>query len=149
MLPQRSVLIVDRSEENREVLSTALERRGRRIFATGRARRGLELARRHRPDVIVLDLELEAASPEKVYARFARQSREQGTALVTLGRLRRDQSTNASRRCPVGAQAEPADGEFVAKPYHYGPLIRRIEELLENYRAFPVCDPRQRSGHPF
>ena len=21
-------------------------------------------------------------------------------------------------------------GEFVAKPYHYGPLIRRIEELL-------------------
>jgi len=116
LLPQRSVLIVDRSEENREVLGTALERRGRRIFAAGRARRGLEL---------------EATSPEEVYALFARQSREQGTALVMLGRLRRDQPTNASRRCSVGPRAEPTGGEFVAKPYHYGPLIHRIEELLE------------------
>jgi len=124
LLPQRSVLIVDRSEENREVLRTALERRGRRILAAGRARRGLELARRHRPDVIVLDLELEAASREEVYAPFARQSREHGTALVMLGRLRRD-------------EGDPGGGEFVAKPYHYGPLIRRIEELLEPLSCLP------------
>ena len=24
----------------------------------------------------------------------------------------------------------PPEGEFVRKPYHYGPLIRKIEELL-------------------
>ena len=25
-------------------------------------------------------------------------------------------------------------GEFVRKPYHYGPLIRKIEELLASYQ---------------
>ena len=53
---QRSVLIVDRSEETREVLQTVLERRGERTLAASRAVKGLELARRHRPDLVVLDL---------------------------------------------------------------------------------------------
>ena len=112
---QQSVLIVDRSAENREVLQTALERRGLRIFSAGKARQGLELAREHHPDVIVLDLELDDSSEESVSASFAEQSRTDRAPLVLLGSLRRP--------------ALP-EGEFVAKPYHYGPLIRKIEELL-------------------
>ena len=57
VIGQRSVLIVDPSEETREVLQTALERRGVRILATGQVKRGRELAQRHQPDLIVLDVE--------------------------------------------------------------------------------------------
>jgi DNA-binding response OmpR family regulator len=115
---RRSVLIVDRSEETREVLQTALQRRGMQTFATGRATDGLELARRHHPDLIVLDLELDGSSPENLSAPFAEQSRTDHTSLVLLGSVRVE-GTGASQ------------GEFVPKPYHYGPLIRRIEELLD------------------
>ena len=115
---QRSVLIVDQSDETREVLQTALERRGLRIFAAGAAREGLELARARQPDLIVLDLETEDSSPEVLSAPFAEQSRTAQTPLVMLGNLRR------------GRRPLP-EGEFVSKPYHYGPLIRRIEELLD------------------
>ncbi len=52
-----SVLIVDRSPSTREVLQTALERRGVRTLAVGRPEAGLELARRHHPELIVLDLD--------------------------------------------------------------------------------------------
>ena len=124
---QRSVLIVDPSEETREVLQTALERRGVRIFSACRAKQGLELARNHHPDLIVLDLELDfdgeqigqadGSSPENRCNPFLDQSRADQTPLVMLGTVRR------------GTDALP-EGEFVAKPYHYGPLIRRIEELL-------------------
>ena len=117
MVPERSVLVVDRSEDTREVLRTALERRGVRIFSASRARRGLELARRHHPDLIVLDLELGNSGAEEVCAPFARESRSRQTPLVLLGSVRR------------GAGKIP-EGEFVPKPYHYGPLIRKIEELL-------------------
>lgn len=113
----RSVLIVDGSEESREVLRTALERRGCTILATSRLRRGLELARQHQPDVIVLDLEL-CPCPEEQFAPFARETQARGASLVILGNLRR-------------VRGELARGEFVAKPYHYGPLIRRIEQLLD------------------
>ena len=118
MVSERSVLIVDGSPENREVLKTALERRGCTILSAGRAQRGLELARNHQPDVIVLDLELSETSSEDLCTPFAREAEAKATPLVILGTLRR------------GEGGMPA-GEFVPKPYHYGPLIRRIEELLD------------------
>ena len=122
----RSVLIVDPMEETREVLQTALQRRGVRTFSASRAAAGLELARRHHPDLIVLDLELDNSPPEEISAPFAKQSARDRTPLVMLGSIRRNE-VSASR------------SEFVAKPYHYGPLVRRIEELLN---TTPSGSPR-------
>lgn len=113
---QRSVLIVDPSEETREVLQTALERRGMRILSTNRAGQGLELAQQHHPDLIVLDLEVDGTESEDLSASFAEHSRHDHTALVMLGTVRRNRAPEA---------------EFVSKPYHYGPLVRKIEELLD------------------
>jgi two-component system KDP operon response regulator KdpE len=122
---QQSVLIVDRCEETREVLRTALERRGLRIFTTPRRRQGLELARRHRLDLIVLDLELDCADGEESAAPLVRQSQTDCTPLVVLGTVRRRSSPLPGR-------------EFIAKPYHYGPLIRKIEELLSTTQQTPA-----------
>jgi DNA-binding response OmpR family regulator len=127
---QRSVLIVDHSDDTREVLQTALGRRGVRTLAASGARAGLELARRHRPDLIVLDLEPEDSDPDGLSARFAQQSHSDQARLIVLGSLRRDHL----RWCQAGLP----EGEFVPKPYHYGPLIRRIEELLGTTPQAPV-----------
>jgi PleD family two-component response regulator len=125
---QPSVLIVDSSEENREVLQTALQRRGLRILAASRACEGIELAREHHPDLIVLNLELDDTGPESVSAPFAEHSRADGAPLVLLGSVRRHHPR--------------PDGEFVAKPYHYGPLVRKIEDLLDAR----VCRVSRRAG---
>ena len=117
MFSEPSVLIVDRSPETREVLKTVLERRGCRILAASRAARGLELAREHHPDLIVLGLEEPSPEAEEVCMPLAAESEASHTPLVVLGKCRRRGSALAH-------------GEFVSKPYHYGPLIRRIEELL-------------------
>jgi CheY-like chemotaxis protein len=126
---QRSVLIVDQSEETREVLQTVLERRGVRTLAAGRAGKALELARRHHPDLVVLDLEMDDMPAEQ----FCGTGDAGGTPalqyqpqFVLLGSLRR--------------QGNDLPGsEFVAKPYQYGPLIRKIEELLDNIRESGPC----------
>jgi CheY-like chemotaxis protein len=121
---QRSVLIVDSSEETREVLQTALERRGVRTLAASRVEQGLKLAQEHHPDLIVLDLEIDGAGSERASWPLAEQSRLDHAPLVLLGSLRR-------------RTTEP-EGEFVLKPYHYGPLIRKIEELLETGPREPM-----------
>ena len=113
---RRSVLIVDASDETRVVLQTALEHRGLKTLAASQSRLGLALAQQYHPDLIVLDLEIDAGGPDEVAAPFAEQSRSDNGGLVLLGSVR--------RRDPQSL------GEFVAKPYHYGPLIRRIEEIL-------------------
>lgn len=117
MHTERSVLVVDRSEDTQEVLRAALERAGVQILSASGAQRGLELARQHLPDVIVLDADVADSPAEEVFEPFARQARDYATPLVVLGGVWRNKRDLPS-------------GEFVSKPYHYAPLIRKIEALL-------------------
>jgi len=115
LIPRSSVLIVDQSAETRQVLRTALERRGLRIFEASRADVGLELARQHHPDLIVLDMEVQPADSEASADAFAATGEGQAATIVMLGTLRRND--------------QPA-GQFVSKPYHFKPLVSKIEQLL-------------------
>jgi CheY-like chemotaxis protein len=116
---QPSVLIVDESEDTREVLQTALERRGWRTLAASGCREGVALARRHRPDLIVVDLETDDAAAEGLGDAAASPGRADGPVVILLGSVR-------------PARGRFARGEFLSKPYHYGALIRRIEESLQH-----------------
>ena len=126
---QRSVLVVNRSEETREVLKLAMERRGVRFLAASKVRRGQELAQEHHPDVIVLDLEIEDSTPEDICSRFNGGEEGCRPPLVALGSVRREERSSVP-------------GEIVSKPYHYAPLIRKIEGLLSATvrRSAPVPD---------
>jgi DNA-binding response OmpR family regulator len=115
---QRSVLIVDRSEENREVLRTVLERQGVRILTASRPKEGAFLARHHQPDVIILDTEYENADLNAFCGEDGEHGEDEKPSMILLGKIRRSPSSMPK-------------GEFFAKPYHYGPLIRRIEEILD------------------
>lgn len=112
-----SVLIIDRSAETREVLRTALTQRGTDVWEASRAEEGLALARKHHPDVIVLDLEIAQEANEAVCGEFYSRA----TVLAPIVLL------GAAKRV---AQSFPG-GQFVTKPYHYAPLIRKIEALLD------------------
>ena len=117
MVERSSVLIVERSGEIREVLRTALARRGWRIYEASRADLGLELARRHQPSLVVLDLDEQPAEAEALSHEFSKFSKAADpTPVIVLGTVRRPR-----------AKA----GEFIAKPYHYQPLVSRIEQLLQ------------------
>jgi Response regulator containing CheY-like receiver, AAA-type ATPase, and DNA-binding domains len=108
-----SVLIVEPSADEREVLRTVLARRGLRIWEATAVEQGLALAREHHPDVIVLDAE--EHDGDEVEARFSAASTGERSRLIVLGRMR------AGRAAP-GTQA-------IAKPYHFAPLVHKIEQL--------------------
>ena len=74
--PRRSVLIVDRSEDSREVLRTVLEKRGVRTWEATEARQGVELARQHHPQVIVLDLDTGDTEQQEIRDQYQAESNE-------------------------------------------------------------------------
>jgi CheY-like chemotaxis protein len=113
----RRVLIVDQSKDSREVITAALQRRGVQTLEASGARQGAELARQHHPQVIVLDLEADAADDGQVQAEYDAESRDHDARLVVLGRAGRYEQTLPKDR-------------ILPKPYHYAPLIRTIERLL-------------------
>lgn len=113
----KRVLLVDQSDESRDVLRTVLERRGVEIFEAPTARTGLELVRLYRPNVIVLDAEVEAAEDDRLRAAYDDELAAQPAEMVVLGNLR---------------GFPPSAGRHVVrKPYHYGPLVRMIQQLAE------------------
>ena len=117
----RRVLIVDESPDSREVLRTALDRRGVQTFEARQTSEGLKMAQQCDPDVIVWDLEAFSADPPTdpsgLGDRFNSQTAGHNTSFVFLGEAR-------------GVPASFPRGQFIRKPYHYAPLIRKIEELL-------------------
>lgn len=115
-----SVLLVESSNEERDVLRTVLETRGLRIWEARGAEEGLEIARQQHPDVIVLDLEAEWADRNEWHDQFAAPQDGHQASLVILGKARH-----------LGTPHSPAQaaGPIIAKPYHYAPLIHTIEQL--------------------
>ena len=74
------------------------------------------MLRQHRPDVVVLDLEAEAAEDVQIRAAYDSELASNPAEMVILGNLRQEQL--------------PSDRHVVRKPYHYGPLIKKIERLV-------------------
>lgn len=111
------VLIVDESAEGREVLSTLLARRGATTIEAQRPDQAARLANLDQLDLIVLDADSDRSGSGTKAAELEALASRQGTPIIILGTVR-------TPRNP------PAPGVFIAKPYHYGPLIHRIEDLL-------------------
>ncbi len=111
------VLIVDPSAESREVLRMLLERRGAATLEAERPEQALQLADRFRPDLIVLDAESDRTATGDPTNDLREVASRTDTPIVILGTLR--------HRC-----ADLEGGQIIAKPYHYAPLIRKIDGLL-------------------
>lgn len=111
------VLIVDRSPESREVLRTILELRGASTLETDEPEQACRLAEEYHPDLIVLDVDSDLGSARHATEELRETAGRTDTPIVILGTL---------RRCC----GELPAGQILAKPYHYGALIRRIDDLL-------------------
>lgn len=118
---QSSVLVVDPSEENREVLRTVLQQRGLQCYEADAAESGLALAREHHPDVIVLDVDAAGTISGWVESQLRQELDRDSSSLIILGKLRRDSLLSASRS--------------LSKPYHFAPLVHTIEELAAAAKA--------------
>ncbi len=111
------VLIVDQSAESRDVLRTLLERSGTTTIEARRPEQAVQLAHLHRPDVIVFDAESDRSDEGSAGDALEAVATQSATPIVILGKISPSEGQIQGR-------------QFISKPYHYGPLIRKIENLL-------------------
>jgi DNA-binding response OmpR family regulator len=110
-------LIVDASQESREVLRMLLELRGATAIEARDPKQALKLTRSEQPDLIVLDADSDSTSSGDPTNDLRAAADRQHTPIVIIGKLRQ-------------LQGSADAGQIVTKPYHYGPLIRKIDRLL-------------------
>lgn len=119
----RVILIVEDNELNMRLLNDVLEAHGYSILKTGTGEEAIELARRERPDVILMDIQLPDIS-----------------GLEATRRLKQDPTTSEIPVIAVTAFAMSGDEKrirdsgcdaYVAKPIMLQPFLA----LLERYAS--------------
>jgi DNA-binding response OmpR family regulator len=126
VVPEQSVLVVEDTQEIRELVTTVLERAGFAVRAVGTGAEALAEVRREQPDLIVLDLGLPDADGTEV----CRQIRAE-TPCYVLMLTARAEEVDLLIGLAVGA-----DG-YMAKPFSPRELVARVQAMLRFPRVAP------------
>ncbi len=122
-----SLLVVDDDETNRDVLAHRLQRRGYAVTEASDGREALDLIRRQRFDLILLDIVMPGPSGLEVLQAVRRT--HSLTDLPVIMATAKDQSADVVRALELGAN------DYVTKPYDFPVLLARVGTQLSLKRA--------------
>ena len=116
------ILLVDDSEEIREVFRTVLELEGYAVVCAADGARALTLARQHHPNAIVMDAALPGVSGWDALAKVRTDPELCGIpTLIVTGDSRADVRRRALEAGAAG---------FLRKPCELDELVRTIRDVL-------------------
>ena len=119
----RIVLYIEDDEASRRVVERLLERRpGVRSLGADRGRRGLELARQHRPDVILLDIHLPDIEGTALLPIIRQDAAIGRTPVVVISG--EDETVFPAQMLAAGAQA------YLLKPLNFDDFLAAVDLLL-------------------
>ena len=123
----RTVLVVDDEPEIVRILRDYLERAGFAVVTATDGAAAVELARRRRPDLVLLDLSLPSLDGLDV-ARALRRERELPIIMITA----RSEETDRVAGLELGAD------DYVAKPFSPREVVARVRAVLRRVDAAAV-----------
>lgn len=115
-----TILIVEDDEELQDILEMMLTRHGHEVYRSPNGVDALYQAKRHKPDLIVLDLMMPLAAGDAVLG-FIRSTQELKRIPVLV--------VSAHPKGAELAHQLQADG-FLAKPIDAATFVRRVGDLL-------------------
>ena len=117
------VLVIDDEPDVRWLIRMSLERAGHEVIDAEDGLRGIALAMKQRPDIIVLDLMMPVMDGYGVLAELAKDPRTASVPVVVL----------SAKAIPDEADRASAAGarRFVEKPFDPDELAIELGELLQ------------------
>ncbi len=129
----KTVLIIDDDADCRRVLAAVLSHEGWQVFHAGNGDEGIEMARLHRPSVVLCDLLMPRVNGFKVCQELRADATLRQTGIVvTSGR-----NFEADRRAAMEAGAD----DFLPKPVKPGDLIASLARFNVNHVPAPPEKP--------
>ncbi len=129
------ILVVDDEPRIVDIVRVYLAREGYRVLTASDGKAALDLARRERPDLVLLDLMLPGLSGWDV-CRALRV--EGGPAIIML--TARDDTTDKVVGLELGAD------DYVTKPFDPHELVARVKAVLRRTRQAPAATPVRALG---
>lgn len=126
---RKVVLVVEDEESILELLRYNLDKAGFTVIPAGSGEDGLALARRRRPDLILLDLMLPGMDGLEVCRLLKRGRETEGIPVVML--------TARGEEADIVAGLELGADDYLTKPFSPRVLVAHIRATLRRFAAVP------------
>lgn len=116
------ILVIEDEPDTVKVIEKRLSDHGFKVIVSYDGYRGIELARKEKPDLIILDLMLPAIDGHKVCGLLKKDKRFTDTPIIIFTAKAQEEDMRLARE--VGADA------YISKPFQLSELLAKVEELL-------------------
>ena len=120
-MPAQKILVIDDDAHLRESLAEVLDLEGFACIEAANARAGIEAAKKHKPDVVIMDIQLPDSSGFQICQELRRFSKDFILIMMTGRFLSAEEKTQGFS---LGAD------EYLTKPFDIQELCLRIRQLL-------------------
>lgn len=127
------ILLVEDNLMNRDMLSRRLERRGFAVLTAGDGVEGVQVAKRERPDVILMDMSLPVMDGYEA-TRLLKGDQE-AKAIPILGLSAHAMAGDADKARAAGCD------DYDTKPVDFKRLLEKIDALLARTEGFALTAP--------
>jgi two-component system phosphate regulon response regulator PhoB len=131
-MAHETILVIEDEEDILELIRYNLEREGYRVVCAESGEKGLEIARRQRPDLLLLDLMLPGLDGLEVCKRLKTDSSIATLPIVMV--TARGEEADVVTGLELGAE------DYVTKPFSPRVLVARVRAVLRRRRETPVDD---------
>ena len=135
---QDTVLVVEDEPDVADLLRYNLGKAGFHVLIAMSGDHGLDLARKLRPDIIVLDLMLPGMTGEEVCRALKTDASTEGIPIVML--TAKGEPHERVKGLELGAD------DYVAKPFSPRELVLRVQAILKRHRVVPRSETIQADG---
>jgi DNA-binding response OmpR family regulator len=129
-MTRERILVVEDEGDLREVLAYNLTREGYRVSTASGGARALDLVRRERPDLVVLDLMLPDLDGLEICRRIRREAEVAATPILIL--TAKSEESDVILGLGVGAD------DYVTKPFRVRELVARVKAVLRRASGGPA-----------
>ncbi len=119
---KRKVLLVEDNPQNRYLITFLLEKSGYEVVIAEDGEEAVEAVPQHRPDVILMDVQLPKIDGYEATRRI--KSDERFSAIPVLALTAHSMKGDRAKALEAGCD------DYITKPVDIDVLLRRIEEVL-------------------
>ena len=122
---QKTILVVEDSDEIRELLGFVLEAEGYQVVALENGRDVVETAREQQPKLITLDLALPGKDGWAIVRELQDDERTRDIPILVISAYTRELDAPLRRRV----------ARVISKPFYITQVVSEVEEILTSGRA--------------
>lgn len=124
-MPSKTILIVDDEQDLLDLIEYNLKQHGFNVLKTENGRQGIELAQKHNPDLILLDIMMPHMDGLEVCEKLRNEESTSGIPVIFL-------TARGDEKTEIEGLDKGAD-DYITKPISTKKLMSRIKTVLRRF----------------